>query len=105
MLEQDAKKEIELDIDQLDPATLLRLYRFVCPPPVQLKTKVKRQQTKRKSLDEMKEAERIEALEARLRQFDNTAQPAAAEAAAPGAGASSESSSEDGSDSETGDEF
>ncbi|ORY75954.1 hypothetical protein BCR35DRAFT_343168 [Leucosporidium creatinivorum] len=81
----DVNKEIELDIDQLDQRTLLALYRFVCPSTnAGRKPKAGRRPngsgshqpgpTKRKNLDEIKESERIEMLEARLREFDQGAQ-------------------------------
>lgn len=82
---QDVNKEIELDIDQLDQRTLLALYRFVCPSNVGRKPKNASRRSngggsagqqpgpsKRKNLDEMKESERIEMLEARLREFDQS---------------------------------
>lgn len=83
-----ANEEIELDIDQLDQYTLLTLYRFVCPdskPAVRPVTapagaaKAPKQgggggpggnRNQRKNLDEEKEAERIEMLEARLKEFE-----------------------------------
>jgi bromodomain-containing factor 1 len=132
----DANKEIELDIDTLDASTLLNLYRFVCPTPVAAGRKGKgaggagrggrngaaTAPSKRKNLDEIKESERIEMLEARLREFDGRTNasagptPTAAEgAAAPGAAApggpaaggdqaSSDSSSEDESGSDSDDD-
>lgn len=110
---QDASKEIELDIDQLDQKTLLALYRYVCPsaPRKQSNAKPRRQSNsggpKRKTLDEMKESERIEALEARLREFEGNGNGAdsrrgsAAIASGGGDQASSDSSSEEGSESES----
>ncbi|GAA5919386.1 hypothetical protein JCM1841_005983 [Sporobolomyces salmonicolor] len=132
----DANKEIELDIDQLDQRTLLALYRYVCPDsrpalapsaaraPKAPKGGAKAPRNQRKNLDEEKESERIEALEARLREFDQTSgagTPAAAGGdlgsrrgsevgLAAGAGgeegdqASSDSSDEASSDSESEDE-
>ncbi|KDE09447.1 hypothetical protein MVLG_00349 [Microbotryum lychnidis-dioicae p1A1 Lamole] len=100
----DANKEIELDIDQLDQRTLLNLYRFVCPPapkPKQARRSngASAAPSKRKLLDEDKEAERIEALEKRLLDFQkgSTAGNTASHDVA-----SSESSSDDesGSDSD-----
>jgi bromodomain-containing factor 1 len=86
-----ADQEIELDIDQLDQFTLLNLYRYVCPdskPAVRPITAPARatadkapkngggagglNKNQRKNLDEEKEAERIEMLEARLREFEST---------------------------------
>ncbi|GAA5859118.1 hypothetical protein JCM8547_004009 [Rhodosporidiobolus lusitaniae] len=82
-----ADQEVELDIDQLDQHTLLSLYRYVCPdskPAVRPITAPsggggarggskppKQNRNQRKNLDEEKEAERIEMLEARLREFEN----------------------------------
>ncbi|KAK4057077.1 transcription initiation at TATA-containing promoter protein [Microbotryomycetes sp. JL221] len=77
----DANKEIELDIDQLDQRTLLTLYRFVCPDSAAARPKPSKSgsrgrngsqpgPSKRKNLDEVKESERIEMLEARLREFE-----------------------------------
>lgn len=133
----DANKEIELDIDTLDPSTLLNLYRFVCPtaaPAGGRKGKAAGgagrggrngappAPSKRKNLDEIKESERIEMLEARLREFDGrtsaSAGPAAGGAdgaagssgagaggaAAAGDQASSDSSSEDESGSDSDDD-
>ncbi|KAL8283730.1 hypothetical protein RQP46_005525 [Phenoliferia psychrophenolica] len=106
----DVNKEIELDIDQLDQRTLLALYRFVCPgsatarkPPKAANRRSATGGTKRKNLDEIKESERIEALEKRLREFEGGAPPPAQpdsrrnSAAADADQASSDSSSEDGS--------
>lgn len=125
---QDVNKEIELDIDQLDQRTLLALYRFVCPSTnAGRKPKAGRRPngsggahqagpSKRKNLDEIKESERIEMLEARLREFDQGNQQ---QVATPGGGgdrrdsagaplqedqASSDSSSEEESGSESDDD-
>ncbi|KAK4052387.1 transcription initiation at TATA-containing promoter protein [Microbotryomycetes sp. JL201] len=87
----DANKEIELDIDQLDQRTLLTLYRFVCPDSAAGRPKAAKPRrngsqpgpSKRKNLDEVKESERIEMLEARLREFEK--QSSANQASTPGA--------------------
>ncbi|SCV71560.1 BQ2448_3148 [Microbotryum intermedium] len=100
----DANKEIELDIDQLDQCTLLNLYRFVCPPAPKPKQARRANgasaaPSKRKLLDEDKEAERIEALEKRLLDFQKgtsgSGNPASHDVA------SSESSSDDDSGSDS----
>ncbi|GAA5881015.1 hypothetical protein JCM3774_003069 [Rhodotorula dairenensis] len=84
-----ANQEIELDIDQLDQRTLVALYRYVVPgsqipvrpapggagngtgaAPKQPKQPKGGPRNQRKNLDEDKESERIEALEAQLRAFD-----------------------------------
>lgn len=112
LVSQDENKEIELDIDQLDQRTLLSLYRFVCPP-TQAPPKVNRKRVKpsgsgaipkRKNTDETKESQRIEMLEARLRDFEG----AGGESSRRGSGAvgggdqpSSDSSSAEGSESES----
>ncbi|BGP34055.1 transcription initiation at TATA-containing promoter protein [Rhodotorula toruloides] len=82
-----ANQEIELDIDQLDQATLLNLYRYVCPGsqpatrPIQAPQRAGSSKpakggnrNARKNLDEDLESQRIEALEAQLRQFDQPAE-------------------------------
>ena len=102
-------KEIELDIDQLPQAVLLKLYNTVMRP-IKAKTVGAGRPAggprhashggtgglKRKSMDEEAEAERIRLLEERIRLFDHGAQ------AANGSNASSDSSDSDssGSDSE-----
>ncbi|GAA6003921.1 hypothetical protein JCM10207_006468 [Rhodosporidiobolus poonsookiae] len=123
-----ANQEIELDIDQLDQYTLLNLYRFVCPdskPAVRPvtnpsggraggnKANKQRAGNARKNLDEEKEAERIEMLEARLREFENggagdASRRGSESGAVPGPGgddagdqASSDSSDEASSDSDS----
>ncbi|BGP26427.1 bromodomain-containing factor 1 [Rhodotorula toruloides] len=82
-----ANQEIELDIDQLDQATLLNLYRYVCPGSQPATRAIQAPQragsskpvnkgsnrNARKNLDEDLESQRIEALEAQLRQFDQPA--------------------------------
>ncbi|KAI5475507.1 hypothetical protein MNV49_001321 [Pseudohyphozyma bogoriensis] len=113
----DANKEIELDIDQLDQRTLLNLYKFVCPSAAPVRTKAPAKKgaraqtggTKRKNLDEIKESERIEMLEARLRDFENGGGGGAAAAAAAAAAATpqamadeDQASSDSSSDSESG---
>ncbi|KAM0790690.1 hypothetical protein ACM66B_004548 [Microbotryomycetes sp. NB124-2] len=124
----DANKEIELDIDQLDQRTLLTLYRFVCPDSAAARPKPAKARrngsqpgpSKRKNLDEVKESERIEALEARLREFEKQssvnqagtpgASGGAMDVAGVGAGAavggqaSSDSSSDDDSGSDSDDD-
>lgn len=102
-----------MDIDQLDQSTLLSLYRFVCPAPPGAKRSANRRSgggtTKRKNLDENKESERIEMLEARLRDFEGSGQAdESRRGSAVGGGgggggdrASSDSSSEEGSESES----
>ncbi|GAA6038367.1 hypothetical protein JCM8097_007613 [Rhodosporidiobolus ruineniae] len=126
-------QEVELDIDQLDQLTLLNLYRYVCPgqpaalrpaqggaarAPKAPKAGGAARANQRKNLDEEKEAERIEALEAQLRQFDQGgagAGLAADPGAVPGLGAeegaaggggdqASSDSSEDESDSDSDEE-
>lgn len=95
-----ANQEIELDIDQLDQRTLVALYRYVVPgsqipvrpapggvgngaaAPKQSKQPKGGPRNQRKNLDEDKESERIEALEAQLRAFDQ----AGAEVGAGGGG-------------------
>ncbi|BGP18574.1 hypothetical protein JCM10213_003038 [Rhodosporidiobolus nylandii] len=126
-----ANEEVELDIDQLDQTTLLNLYRYVCPDskpatrPVAAGSQVaagygapkqsKQNRNQRKNLDEEKEAERIEMLEARLREFDSGAAGGdlsrrGSETAVPPAGgedgdqASSSSDDEASSDSESDDD-
>ncbi|TKA55736.1 hypothetical protein B0A53_02872 [Rhodotorula sp. CCFEE 5036] len=87
-----ANQEIELDIDQLDQRTLVALYRYVVPgsqipvrpapggvgngaaAPKQSKQPKGGPRNQRKNLDEDKESERIEALEAQLRAFDQAGQ-------------------------------
>jgi bromodomain-containing factor 1 len=115
---KDANKEIELDIDQLDQRTLLSLYRFVCPPVRRSHAAAPKSNranpnkgggtggTKRKNLDEMKESQRIEMLEARLRDFENGAAGGGGAVATPVAAAGGEdqassASSEEGSESES----
>lgn len=110
---QDENKEIELDIDQLDQSTLLSLYRFVCP---QSPRATKRRSTahrqrnpangtgggggnRRKNLDENHESERIEMLEARLRDFEGGGQAAPVQGGE--RAAESDSSSEEGSESDS----
>ncbi|KAM0756206.1 hypothetical protein T439DRAFT_320903 [Meredithblackwellia eburnea MCA 4105] len=116
----DANKEIELDIDQLDQTTLLNLYRFVCPqPPKKGKAAAAGKRgagaaggTKRKNLDEVRESERIEMLEQRLRDFENTAAGGGAAGAgdarrnssAPAPGDADQASSDSSSDEDSGSE-
>ena len=106
----DANKEIELDIDQLDQRTLLNLYQFVCPPAQPVQQYVKKVPkaakagpgNKRKNLDEIAESQRIEALEARLKSFENGGGPDAGMGG--GQDESSESSSGDDSESDSDDD-
>lgn len=103
----DANKEIELDIDQLDQRTLLALYRFVCPQPVEYVKKAPKPAkappgNKRKNLDELAESQRIEALEARLKSFENGG--GAEGGMGGGQGESSDSSGSDDSDSDSDDD-
>ncbi|KAK4702687.1 bromodomain-containing factor 1, partial [Phenoliferia sp. Uapishka_3] len=109
----DVNKEIELDIDQLDQRTLLALYRFVCPGSAtnnrkQPKAAARRSATggtKRKNLDEIKESERIERLEAQLREFEGAPTDSRRNSTAADADeASSDSSSEGESDSDSDEE-
>ncbi|KZW02524.1 Bromodomain-containing protein [Exidia glandulosa HHB12029] len=104
---RDSTEEIELDIDQLPQAVLLKLYNTVMRP-IKAKTAGRPSGTqrhsshggtgglKRKSMDEEAEAERIRLLEERIRLFDKdpTAQVA-------GSGASSDSSDSDSSGSDS----
>lgn len=102
-----ANQEIELDIDMLDQRTLVALYRYVVPgsqipvrpapggatgnggaAPKQPKQPKGGPRNQRKNLDEDKESERIEALEAQLRAFDQQQQQESGAAApAPDLGA------------------
>ena len=74
-------EEIELDIDDLSPSTLYKLYRYVVRPKGKKVTTSKLSSSdgrkrgtggvKRKNLDEEEEAARIARLQAQLNQFDN----------------------------------
>lgn len=74
-------EEIELDIDDLSPATLYKLYRYVVRPKGKKVTTSKLSASdgrkrgtggvKRKNLDEGEEAARIARLQQQLQQFDN----------------------------------
>lgn len=74
-------EEIELDIDDLSPSTLYKLYRYVVRPKGKKVTTSKLSSSdgrkrgtggvKRKNLDEDEEAARIARLQAQLNQFDN----------------------------------
>jgi bromodomain-containing factor 1 len=73
-------EEIELDIDDLSPATLYKLYRYVVRPkgkkmPSKVSSSDGRKRgtggVKRKNLDEGEEAARIARLQEQLQQFDN----------------------------------
>lgn len=82
-------EEIELDIDDLSPRTLYRLYRFVVRPkdkktthskPVKNANDGRKRGTgglKGKTLNESEETERIRRLQAQLQQFEGTAAPLA----------------------------
>jgi Bromodomain extra-terminal - transcription regulation len=75
-------EEIELDIDDLSPRTLYRLYRYVVRPkdkkttnsnPAKSSSDGRKRGTggkKRKNLDEDEESERIRKLQAQLQQFE-----------------------------------
>ncbi|PWN44611.1 Bromodomain-containing protein [Ceraceosorus guamensis] len=103
-------EEIELDIDDLSPRTLYRLYRYVVRPKHKKATKSsavdgRKRGTggvKRKNLDEDEEADRIARLQAQLSQFDN---PDAAPTSGGHAGAHDDhvqsESSDEGSESES----
>lgn len=105
--------EIELDIESLPPATVLKLYNLVVRGP----KKAKREKTgknkhgtgglARKSMNEEVEAEKIRMLEAKLGAFDGPPTQAPSTSAAPApfpthanAGSDSESGSDSASDSE-----
>lgn len=102
---RNSTEEIELDIDQLPPAVLLKLYNTVMRPikakssgrpsagPARHSSHGGTGGLKRKSMDEEAEAERIRLLEERIRLFDKD--PAAAQGQ--GSGASSDSSDSDSS--------
>lgn len=105
-------EEIELDIDDLSPRTLYRLYRYVVRPKHKKPAKGtavdgRKRGTggvKRKNLDEGEEAARIARLQEQLSQFDNAEAGAAASSSAAPAGAHDDhvdSSSEEGSDEES----
>jgi bromodomain-containing factor 1 len=107
-------EEIELDIDDLSPQTLYKLYRYVVRPKGKKVTTSKLSSSdgrkrgtggvKRKNLDESEEAARIARLQAQLDQFDNNATGTAPSAPAAGHDdlvASESSSGEEDYDSES----
>lgn len=110
-------EEIELDIDDLSPGTLYKLYRYVVRPKGKKVTTSKLSSSdgrkrgtggvKRKNLDESEEAARIARLQAQLDQFDNPqAAPSGPKSAAAAAGhddlvASDSSSGEEDYESES----
>ncbi|CEH14335.1 Transcription initiation factor TFIID, subunit BDF1 and related bromodomain proteins [Ceraceosorus bombacis] len=106
-------EEIELDIDDLSPRTLYRLYRYVVRPKHKKATKSsavdgRKRGTggvKRKNLDEDEEADRIARLQAQLSQFDNPDAAASAPTSGGHAGAHDDhvqsESSDEGSESES----
>lgn len=109
-------EEIELDIDDLSPATLYKLYKYVVRPKGKKQTTSKLSASdgrkrgtggvKRKNLDESEEAARIARLQQQLQQFDNAETSPAPAPSKPAAGhddlvASDSSSGEDESDSDS----
>lgn len=69
-------QEIELDIDQLDQRTLLKLYEYVVKPigkGRQLKPKKNKPKGRNRGVDEVAEEERINALQATLDAMEGTA--------------------------------
>ncbi|KAI0048423.1 Bromodomain-containing protein, partial [Auriscalpium vulgare] len=107
---RDSQEEIELEIDTLPSAVLTKLYNFVIRPLRQPPAKRSRPGKgtgtgglKRKSMDENQEAEKIRALEERMKLFDQPdghAAPLAATNGHDSEHSSDESSDDDSSESE-----
>ncbi|EST09462.1 Bromodomain protein [Kalmanozyma brasiliensis GHG001] len=114
---QNDEEEIELDIDELSPRTLYKLYKYVVRPKKAAPAANKNSKSapldgrkrgtggiKKKNLDEGEEAERIARLQQQLEQFGNS--EAAGSAGGPAGGHddlvhSDSSSDESGSDSDS----
>ncbi|TFY72637.1 hypothetical protein EVG20_g379 [Dentipellis fragilis] len=105
---RDSQEEIELEIDTLPAAVLMKLYNFVLRPLRQPAAKRNRTSKgtgtgglKRKSMDEDVEAEKIRVLEERMRLFEQNGGVAGTAPATTAAANDSEHSSDSSSDDDS----